>query len=190
MIRRDIGLDPDRPHYYSQYWVDVASGKPAATATSAAGAHEVADADDGDNVVALMEADLAEPEMAHEPPTPVRPAAKKVEPKKAEPKQAITSLADLARIDRLMKSSAEMDSDSIPDIESAVSAPDDLDIVTDFEPTDAGAEVEEPSDESAAEFAGEYDDEDDWGEDDEQPRRGSKPNKRRENRRGETRRDF
>jgi len=120
----------------------------------------------------------------------IRPAPKKAEPKKTEQKVPLTSLADLAKIDRLMKSSADMSDDSIPDIASAVSAPDDLDIVTDFEPGDVTAEAEEPLEATDAEFSGDYDEEDDWGEGGDEPRRGSKPNKRRETRRGEPRRDF
>ena len=199
MIRRDIGLDADRPHYYSQFWVDVASGKrtaSAASATSAGEAPEAADELDGDTMapMAIVDtADLGEAEVMAEAPAPeapARPAAKKAEPKKAEPaRPALTSLADLAKIDMLMKSSAEMDSDTIPDIEGAATSTDDLNIVTDFDPSATETQVEEPLDEAEIEFGDDYDEEDDWGEGEDQPRRGSKPNKRRETRR-EPRRDF
>ena len=28
MIKRDAGQDGDRAHFYSQYWIDIAQGKP------------------------------------------------------------------------------------------------------------------------------------------------------------------
>lgn len=200
MIRRDMVIDPDRPHYYSQFWVDVASGKNPAPA--------IADSDgDVDALAALSSTNLLDTDLdtdldaveaseVAEPVVPVAPTrsapSKKTEPKKAEPKKAesITSLADLAKIDMMMKNSAEMDSDTIPDIEGAVSAPDSADIITDFDLDKAEPEVEEPLDELEPEYGSdEYDEEDDWGESENEPRRGSKPNKRRDTRR-QTRPDF
>ena len=200
MIRRDILLDADRPHNYSQFWVDVASGKrtvaASATGTAVEDAADLAqdldlglETDEGDEAIEVLE-----------PPTPVRPAPKKAEPKKidakkAEPKKAepITSLADLAKIDMMMKSSAEMDSDTVPDLAGAVASPNDVDIVTDFDVNAVTPEVEEPVDEADTELGAEdYDEEDDWGAEDDEPRRGSKPNKRRDTRRDsrDVRRDF
>ena len=196
MIRRDSLLDPDRPRYYSQFWVDVASGK----RTVAASASAVATPDVEDAAKLVADPDLDDDEVL-EPPAPVPLTPKKAEPKKtdtkkAEPKKAepITSLADLAKIDMMMKSSAEMDSDTIPDLAGAVAAPNDVDIVTNFDLNAVEPEVEAPLDEADAEFAAgeDYDEEDDWGSEDNEPRRGSKPNKRRDTRRDsrDVRRDF
>jgi hypothetical protein len=213
MIRRDILLDPDRPRYYSQFWVDVASGKHTVVAGASAAGTDVEDAvdlaadldlDEAPEAIAAIAVPevIAAPEVIEviEPPMPVRPEPKKAEPKKtdskkAEPKKAepITSLADLAKIDMMMKSSAEMDSDTIPDLTGAVAAPGTVDIVTDFDLNAVEPEAEEPPDGVDAEFAGDdYDEEDDWGEGENEPRRGSKPNKRRDTRRDsrEPRRDF
>lgn len=191
MIRRDMVIDPDRPHYYSQFWVDVASGKqPATAATDSDGDVDPLATMSGPDVLDAdldVDLDAVEASEVAEPVAPARAApSKKPEPKKAEPKKAepITSLADLAKIDMMMKNSAQMDSDTIPDIEGAVAAPNDVDIITDFDLEHAEPEVEEPLDELEPEYgADEYDDEDDWGESENEPRRGSKPNKRRETRR-------
>jgi hypothetical protein len=193
MIRKDSALDTDRPHYYSQFWVDVASGKRDLSnyqaATIAERDHEARDG-------ALDELDVDELEEPIEAPAakPVRPAKPKVEPKRPEPQRpALTSLADLAKIDSLMKSSAEMDDDTVPDIESAALGSPSADeaIVTDFDPNALdlarGPEEEEPVTAGGEEFGDvQYDEEDEWGEDEEEPRRGSKPNKRRR----EPRRDY
>ncbi len=190
MIRRDILLDTDRPHYYSQFWVDVASGKRTVAAAASAAGAEVEDGADAAVDLGLDSDEAVDALEILEPSAPARPAPKKAEPKKAEP---ITSLADLAKIDMMMKSSAEMDSDTIPDIAGAVASPNDVDIVTDFDLDAVEPEVEEPVDEADAEFGAEdYDEEDDWGEGDNEPRRGSKPNKRRDTRRDsrDVRRDF
>jgi hypothetical protein len=184
MIRRDSALDADRPHFYSQFWIDVASGKRTASATPAvitAPESDAADEEQDDD-------ELEEPieVLAAKPAKPVRP---KAEPKRAEPpRSALTSLADLAKIDLMMKSSAEMDDDTVPDIEgAAVGAPDAGEaIVTDFD-TNALGVAEEPVVADEAEFGDvEYDEADEWGEDEDEPRRGSKPNKRRR----EPRREF
>jgi hypothetical protein len=176
MIRKDFSQDADRPHYYSQFWVDVAAGKPI-------GGNRTAEREPEDDEldfaappepVAAVEAD----EIA---PAKPRAAKAKPEPKKQEPaRSALTSLADLANIDLMMKKSSAMDDDTVPDIEGGDST-----IVTDFDPS-ALATEEAPAEESL-EFAPEdFDEEDEWGESD-GPRRGSKPAKRR---RPEPRRDY
>jgi hypothetical protein len=184
MIRKESALDGDRPHYYSQFWIDVASGKrdlgPSHTAT--------AEAESEPSEEPLGRVEAIEPaETAI--PKPVRPARPKAEPKRVEPvRPALTSLADLAKIDSLMKSSAEMDDDTVPDIESAgFMAPETEEaVVTDFDPN--ALEEAEPAVPDEAVFGDlEYDEEDDWGEDEDQPRRGSKPSKRQ---RREPRREF
>jgi hypothetical protein len=178
MIRKDIALDTDRPHFYSQYWIDVAAGKHEGSPTSAM----EADID--------LDLDIAEPEPVPEVPLvkPVRVAKAKDESKKPEAaRSALTSLQDLAQ---MMKTSAEMDADTIPDIEGAVNAPEQITdvIVTDFDPASIVPEAEEPAAAADQEFAGEdFEDEDEWGEDSDQPRRGSKPVKRQ---RREQRREF
>lgn len=108
MTRKDFAQDIDRPHYYSQFWIDVASGR-----------RGVSDATpEAEPMTAEDEAEPIELETA----APARPAAK-AKPAKAEKKPeparpTITSLADLANIDLLMKSSAEMEGDEVPDLEA------------------------------------------------------------------------
>src|SRR5258707_3867209 len=168
MTRKDTSQELDRPHYYSQFWVDVATGK-RSVADGGSDA-EPSDADD--------ELPLALPE--YETAVPARPVAK---PKAAKPEKkpeparpTITSLADLANIDLLMKNSAEMDGDEVPDLEDG--AMDDLapfgepsteetPVVTDFEvkPEDA-AEAEAGAEEEEDEFASDdfdEEEEDEWG---------------------------
>lgn len=196
MIRKDITLDADRPHYYSQFWIDVAMGKrEIGGQRSATAEHEVEPAEEPRPVASFADALDVEPELDLEEPPPVRtpPAPKKPEPKKPEPSRAsLSSLADLAKIDMLMRDSAQMDDDTVPDIESAAAAPiEEEPIATDFDTGNEFAETEEPVslDEQAAEEAYDEDydeeEEDEWGSGG--PRRGSKPNKRR---RPEPRRDF
>ncbi|HEY7781690.1 MAG TPA: hypothetical protein VIC85_15930 [Ktedonobacterales bacterium] len=210
MIRKDVTLDTDRPHFYSQYWIDVAAGRHDGNGAATA----VADFEDEEP--ALTEIDdiasptIAAPEMVapevvapeiaapiEEAPElpPVKPAraTRKTEPKKPEPaRPALTSLADLAKIDLMMKSSAEMDAETVPDLETASAAPEfDAPIVTDFDPNAVGAEeieAEAPAAVAEDEFgesAYDEDEEDEWKE--EGPRRGSKPQKRQ---RREPRREF
>lgn len=194
MIRKDTALDADRPHYYSQFWIDVSAGKREIGAPHSAVAEHEDDFVDLAEPAPAVEAELdgAEAELAPEPELPAakpaRPAKTKAEPKRPEPvRPALTSLADLAKIDLMMKNSAEMGDDTVPDIENAAAAPiDEEPIVTDFDPTAVPVEAaEEPEveDELAEEN---FDEDDDWGEE-EGPRRGSKPIKRQ---RRESRRDF
>jgi hypothetical protein len=188
MIRKDIALEADRPHYYSQFWVDVAAGKREIGGARIAAPepdHELIDYLDNAPDDAASGAEV-ENEVAAA--RPARPAKLKSDTKKAEPaRSALTSLADLANIDLMMRNSAKMADDTVPDIESAAAggASTDEAIVTDFDP-EALVE-EEPVAEEETEYAGEdFDEEDEWGEGDE-PRRGSKPSKRQ---RREPRRDF
>ena len=193
MIRKDITLDADRPHYYSQFWIDVAMGKREIGAPRTAIVERDVEPTGGVPHETHF-ADEVEPELELEPPiVRVQPAPKKAEPKKPEPARAsLSSLADLAKIDMLMRDSAQMDDDTVPDIENAASAPaiEDEPIATDFDMDEnALRAAEEPIslDEQVAdeEFNQQFDEEEDdeWGGG---PRRGSKPNKRRR----EPRRDF
>jgi hypothetical protein len=184
MIRKDFNQDADRPHYYSQFWVDIAAGKREIGGPRTATAEPELDIEDeAPDYLAAPEASAPElDEIA--PVAKPRPAKPKPEPKRQEaPRPALTSLADLANIDLMMKNSAAMDDDAVPDIEGAGA---DSGIVMDFDPNAVAAE-EEPPAEEAVEFAPEdFDEEDEWGES-EGPRRGSKPAKRR---RPEPRRDY
>jgi hypothetical protein len=195
-MRKDITLDADRPHYYSQFWIDVAMGK------REIGGQRTAIAEREIEVEPLEEvrpeppfADTIDevPELELEAPvvrTP--PAPKKPEPKKPEPSRAsLSSLADLAKIDMLMRDSAQMDDDTVPDIENAAAAPiEEGAVATDFDLNTGDLEpVEEPVslDEQLADEDENYEEEeeeDEWGSGG--PRRGSKPNKRRR----EPRREF
>jgi hypothetical protein len=171
MLRKDSALDMDRPRYYSQFWIDVAAGKRDASAA------RVAEAEPED-----VETEEFEPE----PEPVVRPVAKpkpaKAPEKKPEPAR-LTSLADLANIDELMRSSAEMDTAEIPDIETG-----EMDDLAPFgqEPEAATAEPETGFEEleevplssvDEDEYGGvdfdEDEEEDEWGG----GRRPSKPHK-------------
>jgi hypothetical protein len=189
MIRKDTALDADRPHYYSQFWIDVAAGKREIGAPPAAAPEQEPDMIEAAEAAAPIAFEPDEAELEPEPPVakPTRPA-KKAEPKRPEPaRSALTSLADLAKIDLMMKSSAEMGDETVPDIEHAAAAPiDEEAIVTDFDPNAVPFEEPEAPEVEEELAEGEFDEEDDWGEE-EGPRRGSKPAKRQ---RRESRRDF
>lgn len=180
--------DLDRPHYYSQFWIDIASGK-----RDVAAAH-IAEAD----VEPEPELEDNEPEFLEvEPPKPVVKAKPAKVEKKPEPvRPTITSLADLANIDLLMKNSAEMEGDEVPDLETGAmgdlgpfaseASAAEPGVVTDFDLDESNAEPEElAADEDEEEF-GDFDEEeeeDEWGG----PRKSSKPSKqqrRRERDRG------
>jgi hypothetical protein len=186
MNRRDIAQDADRPHFYSQFWVDIAAGRReiggAQTATAEPDEAEIEDETPDYLIAPVAEAPEVE-EIAPAAKAP-RAAKPKAEPKKQEAaRPALTSLADLANIDMLMKDSAAMDDDAVPDIEAAGSG---SAIVTDFDPNAVATEEEAPADAGLEFPPEEFDEEDEWGESD-GPRRGSKPTKRR---RPEPRREF
>src|SRR5436305_3786132 len=63
MIRKDSEKETDRPHYYSQFWLDVAAGR---TVIGAAKSEDETD-------LLEDEADLSEPELE---PTPLRRAGR------------------------------------------------------------------------------------------------------------------
>src|SRR5258706_5667256 len=167
MTRKDTSQELDRPHYYSHFGVDVATGK-----------RRVADGgSDAEPFERDDELRLAVPE--YETAVPARPAAK---PKAAKPEKkpeparpTITSLADLANIDLLMKNSAEMDGDEVPDLEAGAmddlapfgeSATEETPVVTDFdiEPEDAAAAAAgAQEDEFGSDDFDEEEEEDEWG---------------------------
>lgn len=164
MARRDTAQDIDRPHYYSQYWLDIAMGK-----------HDIADEQGAVEAMDLDELEdddlLAVPEI----PAP-KPAKKpaKVD-RKAEPaRPTFTSLADLANIDLLMKNSAAMEGDEVTDLEKgaiddlapfdqagATAAPVVSDLAFD-ETDDAALATNEEEDEFGLDFD-EEEEEDEWG---------------------------
>src|SRR5579859_2847425 len=102
MVRADSKQDSDRPHFYSQFWIDVAQGK---TSVPDAGAPSVAEEEDIDDISFAG----ALPEISK--PKASKPAEKKPEPGRS----TLTSLADLANIDMLMKNSTAMDDTTMPD---------------------------------------------------------------------------
>lgn len=164
-MRKDPVQDADRTHYYSQFWVDVVAGKPIGQGASAPAAAEEADIGDTD-----FEALLAEPPL---PPMPAPPKVEKVEkvekPKKSaekkEPARSLSSLADLANIDLLMKNSAEMGDEAVPDIEAGAASPEPAPgVVTDFDVAQAGTEEPAMLVEDEDVFDEDEDaDADDWG---------------------------
>ncbi|MGO8947394.1 MAG: hypothetical protein ACLQUY_06980, partial [Ktedonobacterales bacterium] len=179
MSRKDTVQDLDRPHYYSQFWIDVAQGKRDLSAIRSV-----------ESDVELEDIDVGNMGTRPEPlaESAPKPKAPKIPEKKVETaRPVISSLADLANIDLLMKSSAEMDSDEVPDIEAGAmddlgpfgeAAPDvEPSIVTDFDLEDIEDEPEEVVEESLAdtEDFDEEEEEDEWGA----PRKSSKPQKPR-----------
>ncbi len=170
MVRADSKQDSDRPHFYSQYWIDVAMGKPTAAAVSAPAEDEIEEED---------EFAFAAPQAEVKPDTRSK-AAKGADKKVDTGHSTLTSLADLANIDMLMKNSAEMDDTMMPDITAGLGADEapgigDLDYDTSDEEATASADDE---------FAYEDEDEEDedWGNS-----RRKKPGK---SKRREQHRDF
>ncbi len=178
MIKRDAGQDGDRTHFYSQYWIDVALGKP--TGAEAVATEPAAVEDDFD-----LE-DVAPRALRPEPaPKPAKPA--KTPEKKPEPAK-LSSLADLANIDLLMKNSAEMGDDVAPDLASGYQAPDDIAPAFPMDEPLGDVEETEPEMESLEEYEAdelEYDEDeedDEWG--------GGQRGKKKPTQRRERRRDF
>jgi hypothetical protein len=173
MIRKDTAQDIERPHFYSQFWIDVASGKrDVSEAHAAVDTDPIADETD--------EEELVPPPIDLMPkPAPKKPVKPEKKPEPARP--TITSLADLANIDLLMKNSAEMEGDEVPDLEAG--AIDDLAPfsqteteeeapVTDFEFDEEAPEAAQGEDEYGDLDFDEEEEEDEWG-----GRRPGKPGK-------------
>jgi hypothetical protein len=174
MVRADSKQDSDRPHFYSQYWIDVASGKPSSVAAELT-ADEAEFTDEDEDELAFA---APKPEAR---PKPSKPVEKKPDTSRS----TLTSLADLANIDMLMKNSAAMDDTVTPDITASISeeeAPSVAALDYDVE-TDAAADTPETAtasqDEDFYDFDEEEDEEsDDWGGS--RRKKPGKPNKRRE----------
>lgn len=170
-IRTDGRLDADRPHYYSQYWIDVAMGKQSPILPEPQLDHEEEAPEDIEAEIAAIAAIAPKPEP--------KPKAVKPVEKKPEARPTLTSFADLANIDMLMKSSAAMDDDQAPDISAGLDAAPDisLDVVSGTEETTEAGATEEilPS-----EFE-EEEEEDEWGGGRRKPKPGkAKRHERRE----------
>lgn len=158
MVRQNPAADGDRPHFFSQYWINVALGKPT----------------DAEEAAPAATATI-EPELEIElPPTPIRPEpvkpAKKAPEKKQEPAR-ITTLADLANIEELMKSSAAMTDDVVPDFEADTALTAEPPITANFDlnaeaaqPEAEEEEVIEPAEDfDEYEFDEEDEEDDEWG---------------------------
>jgi len=178
MIKRDASQDGDRPHFYSQYWIDVALGKPTSTATvvtEPAVPDEDFDLDDEAPTPHIV----ARPEPAPKAAKPAKAADKKAEPAK------LSSLADLANIDLLMKNSAELGDDVAPDLASGYEATESAPVFPVDAPLGDAAEAE-PEMESLEEYEADelnYDEDeedDEWGN---RRNKKAKPAQRRERRR-------
>jgi hypothetical protein len=183
MVRRDLGQDvADRPHFYSQFWVDVSSGRRDVSSAS-------------EDTLTEEPEDLAQDFAEAAPVAPAKPKAPRSEPKKPEQRPTITSLADLANIDLLMKNSAEMESDEVPDLETGP-----MDDLESLQTADTGTTVEadtevgdeefenapevaEAEGEDLDEFAFEDEEEDEWGSA-HRPSKPSKSRRRERDRRG------
>lgn len=183
MTRRDpISSETDRPHFYSQFWVDVAGGKRDLTASHPEELEAEPEIEEDEEFGA------AAPEVSATRPAPKKP----VKERKPEPvRPTITSLADLANIDLLMKNSAAMEGEEVPDLETGT-----MGDLEPFEASEAPAAdfdvdvAEEPEAEAADTYAaedeefGDYDEEeedDEWGGG-RKPGKQSKQQKRRERR--------
>ena len=176
MVRADSKQDSDRPHFYSQFWIDVAQGKSGASVVEAPGEAEEEEIEEADFAATL-------PEISK--PKPSKPAEKKPEPGRS----TLTSFADLANIDMLMKNSAAMDDTMMPDITASISeteAPSVAGLDYDVE-TDAAAETPETALSSQDEDFYDYDEEEDSEEEDWGGSRRKKPGK---SKRREQHRDF
>jgi hypothetical protein len=166
MVRADNKQDSDQPHFYSQYWIDVASGKPSASLSSAP--IEVEEEEDLDDL------SFAQPEIVTKPKV-----SKPVEKKPDVAHSTLTSLADLANIDLLMKNSAEMDDTMMPDITAGLGETAGADTGFDLPPEVAEEPAEAATPEDEFPFEDEEEEDDEWGG--ARRKKGSKP-KRREHR--------
>jgi hypothetical protein len=155
MIRQNPAADGDRPHFYSEYWINVALGKPSSVEAAAPAALAAFEPE--------IDLDLEPPLPAPVRPEPVRPV-KKAPEKKPEPTR-LSTLADLANIEELMKSSAAMTDDVVPDFTAETALAAEPPISADFNLAEAAAE---PVAEEGAEPFEEYEfeeeeEEDEWG---------------------------
>lgn len=188
MTRRDpISSETDRPHFYSQFWVDVAGGKRDLTASHV----EELEAEPG--LEEDEEFGAAAPEVSATRPAPKKPE-KPVKERKPEPvRPTITSLADLANIDLLMKNSAAMEGEEVPDLETgtmgdlepfeaSVAPATDFDVDLTEEPEAEAAESYVAEDEDFGNLEYDEDEEEDEWSGGRKPGKQSKQQKRRDRR--------
>lgn len=165
-IRTDSRQDSDRPHFYSQFWIDVAMGKQGLSLPEAPA---IAEEDEED-----LEADI----LALAPKPEPKPKAPKPAEKKPEVRPTITSFADLANIDMLMKSSAAMDDDEAPDIAAGLGKTAGPDITLDVV---SSPDVALSETEAIPEGFEEEEEDDEWGGGRRKPKPGkAKRHERRE----------
>lgn len=108
MLKKETVAD-ERPHYYSKYWLAVAAGQAGVPVEQAAPSADFEEFEPADELE-------LEPEL---PPPPPKPVKQQKPEKRVEPaRPVLTSLADLANIDKLMQDSAAMDAAEVPDIET------------------------------------------------------------------------
>lgn len=169
-MRNSTGQDIERPHYYSQYWLDVAEGRPTGQTAANEAAPETPVARHATAVAEPVESyDEEVPTLADEVaevPAPAPAPAPRKASKQQEKKEParVTSLSELARIQELMGRSAEMEDTASPNLEAADLTTEEPALVTDF---DLGDEAEAP--EFAAEDEEEpFADEDEFDEDEEE----------------------
>jgi hypothetical protein len=114
MLKKETVAD-EHPHYYSKYWLAVAAGQAGVPLEQAAPSAEFEEFEPAE----VLEPEL-EPEPVPElPPFPAKPAKQQKPERRVEPaRPVLTSLADLANIDKLMQDSAAMDAAEVPDIET------------------------------------------------------------------------
>jgi hypothetical protein len=204
MIRRDNPQDAEKARNYSTFWIEVAMGREPGDGSAAALADEAGTLDDlidptdptdmADGANGAAGADVPNPSDFIAPVKETKPAKSKATEKKQDAPKSLSSLADLANIDMLMKNSADMGEDN--EVNLATDEAEDLDVplTTDFnfDETDEGAEAgaeaegEEAEADEFEDFGEDFDEEDDngWG-----GGRKSKPSKPQKQRR-EQRRPF
>ncbi len=179
MIRRDNSQDAERPRNYSSFWIEVAQGKDGGSSASAMLTDEEMDFE----VPAATAEDIAEFATPEPPAAPAKPAKSKPTDKKVEPPRSLTSLADLANIDMLMKNSADLGDEAEVDLASDEAEDLDVPLTSDYnfaegadEELEADADTFEDLDE---EDFDEEEEEDDWGGRKTKPSRPQKPRRER-----------
>jgi len=155
MIRKDPALDSERAHYYSEFWIEVAAGRPIGQSAQAP----------------VEEDEEIEPtdfeDLLSAPPMPAPRIEPRPKPRPAEKKDAgrsLSSLADLANIADLMSRSEQMEDDAVPDIAASPAGQATPEVVTNFD-IDELPEEEEPevvAEEDEEPFEEEEED-DEWG---------------------------
>lgn len=180
MIRRDSSQDAEKARNYSSFWIEVAMGKDGSQGTSAILADENLELTDVTDMADL--GSLPDLEEFVAPAPAPKPAKSKPAEKKAEAPRSLSSLADLANIDMLMKNSADLGDEA--EVDLAADEVEDLDVPLtsdfDFDESGEGEEIE-------AESLEDYSEEEDFDDEEEDNEWGggrkSKPSKPQKQRR-------